>query len=330
MNPGIFYFYYYTPDRPPCNVGFLKFGQHFQSCSLELHIRNIPVSQGTMLKLGTFYEKDRQFPVVFLSDISTKTNAIFAKFDVPQSLFSDSCTLSEICGFFLLLPDGNIIAATAPNIMFEPKLLQFHTPSLSSAEATDETALTESSEPVSADAPVESNEPAATDASVESNEPAAIDAPVESNEPVSTDASVESNEPAAADAPIASNESVNALNTDNVSTVTLDSADPPVTIRENVRKISRRDLRILPRKYWNIANNSFLMHGYHNYNHLLLVEKDGYYMIGVPGIYSLRESHAASLFGFPSFTDEYNQKLALTDEEQNDYGTFGYWCCEIR
>lgn len=96
-----------------------------------------------------------------------------------------------------------------------------------------------------------------------------------------------------------------------------------------VRKIKRQELRILPRKYWNLSNNSFLMHGYYNYNHLLLVEKDGYYLVGVPGIYSTREAHAASLFGFPRFTDEYNGTMRLTSEEQNTYGTFGYWCCEV-
>ena len=41
------------------------------------------------------------------------------------------------------------------------------------------------------------------------------------------------------------------------------------------RKITRAELSTLPRKFWSLANNSFLLHGYYNYNHLLLVEEDG-------------------------------------------------------
>lgn len=315
MNPGIFYFYYYTPKRPPCNVGFLKLGQRFQACSLELHIRNVPVSQGTVLKLGTFYAKDRQFPAKFLSDISAKTNAIFAKFDVPSSLFPDSCTLSELCGFFLLLPDGSMIAATAPGISFDPKMLRFHTPSLSSPEPSDEVPAEPADEISDEPADKIPVEPANESPDVPTDkipvEPA-DEIPVEPADQTSDEKTL--------------NETVVTAETESTAA----EVSAPVSTAANVRKINRRGLRVLPRKYWSIANNSFLMHGYHNYNHLLLIEKDGHYMVGVPGVYSTRESHAASLFGFPHFTAEYNQMLQLTDDEQNEYGAFGYWLCEIR
>ncbi len=98
------------------------------------------------------------------------------------------------------------------------------------------------------------------------------------------------------------------------------------TSRESIRKIQRSELSALPRKYWSLAGNSFLMHGYHNYNHLLLIEEDGHYWLGVPGIYDARESRAAELFGFPQFTDSYNEVLHLSEDEYNPSGTFGYWC----
>lgn len=306
MNPGIFYFYYYTPNHPPCNVGFLKLGQRFQSFSLELHIRNIPVSQGAVLKLGAFYAKDRQFPAAIFSEISAKTNAIYAKFDISQSLLPDSCTPADIRGFFLLLPDGNIIAAAAPDVSFEPKLLRFQTPAIPISETPDESSRESSNE---------TSDESSDETADESSDDTPDEIAAETVGTVET-APIGDNKPAAA----VVNAPVNV--TAEVST--------PVNTAANVRKINRRDLRTLPRKYWNIANNSFLMHGYHNYNHLLLVEKDGHYMIGVPGVYSTRESHAAGLFGFPRFTAEYNQMLQLTKDEQNDYGTFGYWLCEIR
>ena len=82
----------------------------------------------------------------------------------------------------------------------------------------------------------------------------------------------------------------------------------------------------LPRKFWPLANNSFLLHGYHNFNHLALIEEGGRKWLGVPGIYDTREARAADLFGFPRFTRAYVSVLELTDEERNDTADFGHWC----
>ena len=92
------------------------------------------------------------------------------------------------------------------------------------------------------------------------------------------------------------------------------------------RKITRAELSTLPRKFWSLANNSFLLHGYYNYNHLLLVEEDGHIWLGVPGIYDAREARAADLFGFPQFTSSYVSVLELGDDERNNDALFGHWC----
>lgn len=99
---------------------------------------------------------------------------------------------------------------------------------------------------------------------------------------------------------------------------------------ETVRKIQRSDLSVLPRRAWNLANNSFLMHGYHNYNHLLLVEEDGHFWLGVPGVYAPREARAAELFGFPQFTQTYADQMNLNDDERDESEKFGHWCRFIR
>lgn len=99
--------------------------------------------------------------------------------------------------------------------------------------------------------------------------------------------------------------------------------------RENskkARKIQRSDLSILPRRFWFLANNSFLLHGYHNYNHLLLAEEKGRLWLGVPGIYDPREAKAADLFGFPQFTREYASVLNLEPDERSSSDNFGHWC----
>ena len=95
---------------------------------------------------------------------------------------------------------------------------------------------------------------------------------------------------------------------------------------KTIQKIHHSDLKILPKKCWNLANNSFLLHGYHNYHHLLLIEENGHYQLGVPGVYDIREARAAEIFGFPEFINSYNDQLELSPDECNTQENFGYWC----
>jgi len=352
MNPGTFYFYHYTPGHPPCNVGFLKLNSRFSACSIELHIRNIPVSQGDTLKLGAFYPKDDRLLAVPLSDIVTKTNAVFAKYDIPETLFANHGTLPEVGGFFLTLPDGNMVAATMPNTTFHPQSLHFledaepmarkdetrAVPTMASAEDASTVPAPEPTKNIAAapaTTPVEHTSEIAATTQVERVPETAATPTVERAPETATTVTMKNAPETATTPPQEETPGIPTMATpmenDAPTAVPAETmARKASATKQGIRKISRQELRILPRKYWNLSNNSFLMHGYYNYNHLLLVEKDGYYLVGVPGIYSARESHAASLFGFPKFTDEYNDNMQLTSEEQNNYGTFGYWCCEIR
>lgn len=83
-----------------------------------------------------------------------------------------------------------------------------------------------------------------------------------------------------------------------------------------------RDIRELPRKYWQLSNNSFLLRGFFHYKYLLMgeMEKDDAreLFVGVPGMYQQQERVVASIFGFSEFISE---KKADTED-----GRFGYWC----
>lgn len=94
-------------------------------------------------------------------------------------------------------------------------------------------------------------------------------------------------------------------------------------------KIQRKDLSRLPRREWRIANNSFLLHGFYNYHHLLYIEDGDEVWIGVPGIYHEKEKLAASTFGFTHFRRQADVPVELNQEEQNTYEDFGYWCRQI-
>lgn len=73
------------------------------------------------------------------------------------------------------------------------------------------------------------------------------------------------------------------------------------------------------------ANNSFLLHGYYNYKHLILtrVEQRGeiLYYLGVPGNYYAREKQVAVIFGFESFE---------CAEEPAQDGDFGYYLMKVQ
>ena len=94
-------------------------------------------------------------------------------------------------------------------------------------------------------------------------------------------------------------------------------------------KIKRQELSRLPRKEWRLANNSFLLHGYHNYHHLLYIEEEEGVWIGVPGIYHEKEKQAAAAFGFQEFRRKGDIQIELEKEEENVYEDFGYWCRQI-
>ena len=70
-------------------------------------------------------------------------------------------------------------------------------------------------------------------------------------------------------------------------------------------KIELSDLRELPKKYWYLGNNSFLLHGFFNYHHLLLGKMpDGRCFLGVPGVCERQERIMAAFFGFAEYLQE--------------------------
>lgn len=109
-----------------------------------------------------------------------------------------------------------------------------------------------------------------------------------------------------------------------------DDLEKEACLGGKVRKIQRKYMVCLPRCEWRHANNSFLIHGYYNYHHLILTVRDDRLKLGVPGVYHPQEEKAAESFGFPEFIPAEELDLKLTDEEKNDREKFGYWCRDIR
>ena len=90
-------------------------------------------------------------------------------------------------------------------------------------------------------------------------------------------------------------------------------------------KIEPQDIGLFPMDVWVLGNNSFLLHGYYSYRHLIFArinDRDGmHYILGVPGIYHNREKFMAKMFGFERFKCIKKKELRT--------GEFGYWYIPI-
>lgn len=99
----------------------------------------------------------------------------------------------------------------------------------------------------------------------------------------------------------------------------------PKSEAKNWVRIEPKDIGMLPVETWVLANNSFLLHGYYNYRHLIFgilkLDEGEQYVIGVPGVLQSTEQTMAGMFGFHRFLS--------ANEGENQYGTFGYWVQQI-
>ena len=88
--------------------------------------------------------------------------------------------------------------------------------------------------------------------------------------------------------------------------------------------VGPEDFVVLRERCYQMTHNSFLLHGYYNYRHLLLMRQDTpeqvKYYIGVPGNFYEREKQVARMFGFESFEGT---------REPAWEGDFGYYLISV-
>lgn len=85
-------------------------------------------------------------------------------------------------------------------------------------------------------------------------------------------------------------------------------------------KLEPKDFLILSSKYQHLVNNSFLLHGFYNYRHVILGKEKETYYLGVPGVFYEREKMVALMFGFEAF------ECASGEPEA---GEFGYYLRQV-
>lgn len=100
------------------------------------------------------------------------------------------------------------------------------------------------------------------------------------------------------------------------------------------QKITVSDIRNLPSPNWYLCNNNFLLHGFFNYDYLIIkkekVNNREKFYLGVPGVFEKQEKAMAMMFGFPYFEccsleqldrqEEFEQTEKPKEPKEGDFG----------
>ena len=289
MNPGSYYLYEYESCCRRRNLGFLQISSHNYSYLLTLHVKNLPIVPGEQLEVHAFILENQTLTGSPVALLQCSGQNLSTQLVISGERFPHKRTLKHIDGFIIFSITQNRPQHWIASAVPLPDFYSFSDCSLSTEESL-------SSEPEN---PSLSEEATITEDIV--------------SETVS--------EAALSDA------SIDAASTEEVPTEVTPTEETAIQDASiQARKITHAEISTLPRRFWPLANNSFLLHGCHNYHHLLLVKEKDHLWLGVPGLYDPREAHMANLFGFPQFTSSYISILELTEDECENSKSFGHWC----
>ena len=289
MNPGSYYLYEYESCCRRRNLGFLQISSHNYSYLLTLHVKNLPIVPGEQLEVYAFILENQTLTGSPVALLQCSGQNLSTQLVISGERFPHKRTLKHIDGFIIFSITKNRSQHWIASAVPLPDFYSFSDCSLSAEESL-------SSEPEN---PSLSEESLITEDTV--------------SETVS--------ETSLSDA------SIDAASTEEVATEVTPTEEAAIQDASiQARKITHAEISTLPRRFWPLANNSFLLHGCHNYHHLLLIKEKDHLWLGVPGLYDPREAHMANLFGFPQFTSSYISILELTEDECENSESFGHWC----
>ncbi|UMZ00187.1 DUF6128 domain-containing protein [Roseburia rectibacter] len=276
MKRFITYIYAYENTKKAGNTGFARIELRGEECRLEIHLRGVYAAQ-THCKIYLFRKQGRGIEGSLIGEMDVRNgagdfNVIMKTAHIPTSLLS----FFEMEGIFLCSEDGSIFMSRWTE--GEPLAVDMEHFIEWKAEQTEENIYAEEKQ--------QENKIQTAQFDRESdNELRATELPARNFFPQ--------------------------YQWKDIWEQFLKSHPASMPFSEkNITciKIELKDIRELPRKYWYLGNNSFLLHGFFNYRYLVLgkIEEDNEdkWFLGVPGIYQNQERVMAIIFGFPEFMPE--------------------------
>ena len=311
MKRFICYLYEYQEGRRIRNIGFCKVESSEDGCTVSIHGKGWGMNSPKKLSLYLFWRENGKCLGVYQGELGNVSPALNYRLSYTEEDVGSKARYDRVEGIILCGENGPRYAAVWTDEAVD----------ISRMEPAGKEEMTEEKEE-QPEEPEETNEeepvPEENEMPDEQEEPAGVSYDVREILPEES-RELEEKEPE----PFYFDEE------EEDSKPEIAEQECQTTCRFRCTKIQRQDLSRLIRREWQLANNSFLLHGYYNYHHLAFLQEGENLYLGVPGVYSEKERRAAQAFGFPGFVNYEEEMLDLPEGEKEDRADFGYWCRQV-
>lgn len=311
MKRFICYLYEYQEGRRIRNIGFCKVESSEDGCTVSIHGKGWGMNSPRKLSLYLFWRENGKCLGVYQGELGNVSPALNYRLSYTEEDVGSKARYDRVEGIILCGENGPRYAAVWTDEAVD----------ISRMEPAGKEEMTEEKE----EQPEELEEPNEGEPVPEENEmpdeqaePAGVSYDVREILPEES-RELEEKEPE----PFYFDEE------EEDSKPEIAEQECQTTCRFRCTKIQRQDLSRLIRREWQLANNSFLLHGYYNYHHLAFLQEGENLYLGVPGVYSEKERRAAQAFGFPGFVNYEEEMMELPEGEKEDRADFGYWCRQV-
>ena len=323
----ISYIYKYEDNEKKENAGFAKIEIRNGLCRMEVHIRNLSVEQpeATVYSFARNKEIMQGIPVGSIA-VSRGNGDIRYAFETKE-LSNFGKRMEEMEGIYIPFEENQYLASQWKEGKIEKQLFHILEKEAERAQEEEKTEVNPLKQERKADASQKADAPNKLDLPNEEDEGEVVSKKQEPS--VQTNAQQDREDRKDLKKPIRATElpQEEFLEEKGLDRVffffflKLDLFFPFEGQDTECIRMQLSDLQELPRKYWYVGNNSFLLHGFFNYRHIIFGEMteggQKRYFIGVPGVFLNQEKIMAAMFGFPEF------KTAKSAEYKT--GNFGYW-----
>lgn len=303
MKRFICYLYEYQEGRRIRNIGFCKVESSEDGCTVSIHGKGWGMNSPRKLSLYLFWRENGKCLGVYQGELGNVSPALNYRLSYTEEDVGSKARYDRVEGIILCGENGPRYAAVWTDEAVD----------ISRMEPAGKEEMTEEKEEEPEEPVPEENE-----MPDEQEEPAGVSYDVREILPEES-RELEEKEPE----PFYFDEE------EEDSKPEIAEQECQTTCRFRCTKIQRQDLSRLIRREWQLANNSFLLHGYYNYHHLAFLQEGENLYLGVPGVYSEKERRAAQAFGFPGFVNYEEEMLDLPEGEKEDRADFGYWCRQV-
>ena len=346
-NRFVSYMYVYENNTKVSNNGFVRVETKDHRCFIYIHMKNLFTDAGQPLKVYMVRRRDQLLEGIFLGDMNTqKQPAEFFYQTTPDNIEHSKTPLADMAGIIVFGENGKQYGTCWDDDNLDMNAFvpagQMHTPVEMEKEILQKTTTTKDES--AAQETIISKENSETQEMIS---PVEIDASQEMDVTKEPGASQET--PAASFSDVSAEEIAAAPCFGGVPELSdlipalsnlKNTVSKKYTLPERLEKViaqaehmypfeddtmdtcvrlDLQDIGLLPVKFWMYAGNSFVLHQYYSYRHLLLCKTHaGQYLLCVPGLHREKDRYMAENFGFSDFKP-------IHADAQNHDNDFGYW-----